>query len=301
MISNREDLSALAIFVAVATHRSFRRAAVELGVSASALSHAVRDLEARLGQRLLHRTTRRVGPTEAGERLLRRLRPTFRDISTALSELDLGPDAPVQRLRLNASPQAADLVLAPLLARVTNENPQLQLEIVTETSPSDIIAGGFDAGLRFGERVTPDLTAIPFGPRQRWAIVGAPDYLAAHPAPQTPRELRQHVCIRYRLASGVIYRWEFEKGGEALDVDVDGTLTLGDQDLMLRAARDGAGLACVFEGKAAPFVASGKLIRILADWCPDRAGFHLYYPTRHGLSPALLALIAAAQREWPPG
>lgn len=301
MISNREDLSALAIFVAVATHRSFRRAAGELGVSASALSHAVRDLEARLGQRLLDRTTRRVGPTEAGERLLRRLRPTFRDISTALSELDLSPDAPVHRLRLNASPQAADLVLAPLLARVTRDNPQLQLDVITETSPGDIIAGGFDAGIRFGERVTPDLTAVAFGPRQRWAIVGSPDYLDAHPAPQTPRDLRRHVGIRYRLASGVIYRWEFAKGGETLDVDVDGRLTLGDQDLMLRAACDGAGLACVFEGKAAPFVESGKLRRVLADWCPERAGFYLYYPTRHGVAPALQALIAAALREWPPG
>jgi DNA-binding transcriptional LysR family regulator len=299
MISNREDLSALAIFVAVATHRSFRRAAGELGVSASALSHAMRDLEARLGQRLLHRTTRRVGPTEAGERLLRRLRPTFRDISTALSELDLSADALVQRLRLSASPQAADLVLAPLLASTAQENPQLHLEIVTQTSPTEIIAGGFDAGIRLGERVTPDLTAIPFGPRQRWAVVASPQYLAAHPAPLTPRELRQHICIRYRLTSGVIFRWPFEKGGEALDVDVDGKLTLSDQDLMLRAAVDGAGLACVFEAKAAPHVAAGRLVRVLEDWCPERAGFYLYHPRRHGVSPALQALIAAAQRVWP--
>lgn len=300
MISNREDLSALAIFVAVATHRSFRRAAGELGVSASALSHAMRDLEARLGQRLLHRTTRQVGPTEAGERLLHRLRPTFRDISTALSELDLGADAPVQRLRLSASPQAADLVLAPLLASVVRENPQLQLEIVTQTTQAEMIAGGFDAGIRLGERVTPDLTAIPFGPRQCWAIVASPGYLATHAAPQTPRELRQHTCIRYRLASGVNFRWPFEKDGEALDVDVDGPLTLADQDLMLRAAMDGAGLACVFEAKAAPHVAAGRLVRVLEDWCPERPGFYLYYPTRHGVSPALRTLIAAARRVWPP-
>ncbi len=259
----------------------------------------MRDLEARLGQRLLHRTTRRVGPTEAGERLLRRLRPTFRDISTALSELDLGPDAPIHRLRLNAAPQAADLVLAPLLAVMVRENPLLRLEIVTETNPTNIVAGGFDAGIRFGERVTPELTAIPFGPRQRWAVVGAPAYLAAHPAPRTPRELRQHICIRYRLASGVIRGWEFEKGGEALDVDVPGPLTLTDQDLMLQAARDGAGLACVFEAKAAPDLASGRLTRVLSEWCPEQPGFYLYYPTRHGVSPALQALIAAAQRLWP--
>lgn len=299
MISNREDLSALAIFVTVATHRSFRRAAGELGVSASALSHALRDLETRLGQRLLHRTTRRVGPTEAGERLLRRLRPTFRDISTALSELDLGASAPTQRLRLNASPEAAEMVLAPLLTSVLQENPQLQLDIATQTSPAEIVAGGFDAGIRLGERVTPDLTAIPFGPRQRWAVIASPEYLAAHPAPLTPRELRQHSCIRHRLASGVIFRWEFEKGGEALDVDVDGKLTLTDQDLMLRAAADGAGLACVFEAKAAPLLATGRLVRVLDDWCPERPGFYLYYPTRHGVSPALQALIAAAQRVWP--
>ncbi len=299
MISNREDLSALAIFVAVATHRSFRRAAGELGVSASALSHAMRDLEARLGQRLLHRTTRRVGPTQAGERLLHRLRPTFRDISTALSELDLGADAPVQRLRLSASPQAADLVLAPILAAMVQENPRLHLEIGAQASSTEIIASGFDAAIRLGERVTPDLTAIPFGPRLRWAVVASPEYLAAHPAPRTPRELRQHVCIRYRLASGVIFRWAFEKGGEALDVDVDGKLTLTDQDLMLRAAADGAGLACVFEAKAAPHVAAGRLVRVLDDWCPERAGFYLYYPTRHGVSPALRALIAVARRVWP--
>lgn len=299
MISNREDLSALAIFVAVATHRSFRAAAAELGVSASAVSHAMRDLEARLGQQLLHRTTRRVGPTPAGERLLQRLRPTFRDISKALSELDLGPDAPIHRARLNATPQAADLVLAPLLARLARENRQLRLEIVTQGDPTDIVAGGFDAGLRLGERVSPDLTAIPFGPRQRWAVVASPAYLTEHLVPKTPRELRQHACIRYRLGNGVMLRWLFEKDGQTIAADVDGPLTLGDQDLMLRAARDGAGLAYVLEGKAADDIAAGRLTRVLADWCPSLAGFHLYFPTAHGLSPALRALIDAARREWP--
>jgi DNA-binding transcriptional LysR family regulator len=296
MQSNREDLSALAIFVAVAGHRSFRRAAAELGVSPSALSHAVRDLETRLGRRLLDRTTRRVRPTEAGERLLRRLRPTFQDISAALSELDVAPAAPTQRLRINATPQAAELVLAPLLAAVLRDNPALRLDVVTEEKPTDILAGGFDAGLRYGERHLPNLTGLAIGPRQRWAVVAAPDYFMRHPAPVLPRDLRDHACIRYRLGSGLMLRWEFLKNGELKEVDVDGPLTLGDQDLMLRAAADGLGLAYVFEAKALQLIAAGQLVRVLEDWCPERSGFFLYYPTQPGLSPALRLLIDAAAR-----
>lgn len=295
----RIDFPGLSAFVAVATHRSFRRAAAELGVSPSAVSHLLRDLEERLGVRLLNRTTRSVAPSDAGTRLLHRLQPMFRDLNDALEEVNEFRDVPAGTLRLNAAHQAARMVLAPIMARFVRTYPQMRLEIVNDDDLVDIVAGGFDAGLRFGESLQQDMIAVRFGPRQRWAIVAAPATLEGREPPRTPHELKDHDCIRYRFHSGTFFRWEFEKDGEALEVEVDGPLTLGDQELMLRAAADGAGLACVFEAVAAPALAAGRVVRLLEDWCPDFPGFFLYYPSRRQLPQGLRAFIDMAREEWP--
>lgn len=295
----RIDFPGLSAFVAVATHRSFRKAASELGVSPSAVSHLLRDLEERLGVRLLNRTTRSVAPSDAGAKLLQRLQPMFRDLNDALEEVNEFRDAPAGTLRLNAAHQAARMVLAPVMARFIRTYPQMRLEIVNDDDLVDIVAGGFDAGLRFGESLQQDMIAVRFGPRQRWAIVAAPSYLDGRDPPLTPHELKRHDCIRYRFHSGAFFHWEFEKDGEALEVEVDGPLTLGDQELMLRAAADGAGLACVFETVAAPALAAGRVVRLLKDWCPDFPGFFLYYPSRRQLPQGLRAFIDMAREEWP--
>ena len=243
----RAAVSDLSAFVAVATHRSFSRAAAELGLSPSALSHTVRSLEERLDLRLLNRTTRSVAPTEAGERLLERLRPALRDIDDALEDANAFRDKPAGRLRLNVPRSAALLLLAPVMTRFIKAYPQMRLEITAEDRLVDIVASGYDAGVRFGESIERDMVAVRIGPDLRMAVVGSPAYFRRHPKPVKPRDLRGPACIRFRLPSGTIYRWEFEKKGEVLEVEVDGPLTLSDQQVMLQAALDGAGLAIVLE------------------------------------------------------
>jgi DNA-binding transcriptional LysR family regulator len=294
---SRAELTDLAAFVTVATHRSFRRAATELGVSSSALSHRLRGLEERLGLRLLHRTTRSVAPTEAGERLLERLRPALRDIADAIEDANLFRDKPAGRLRLNVPRSAAILLLAPVMTRFVRDYPKMQLEIATEDRFVDIVAGGYDAGVRFGESVEPDMVAVRISADQRLAVVGAPAYVAAHPLPLTPHELRDHACVRFRLPSGGYYRWEFEKDGKTLEVEVDGPLALGDQEMMLRAALDGAGLAMVLEGHARRHLQEGSLVRALADWCQPFPGYFLYYPSRRHVPAGLRAFIDMMRRE----
>ncbi|WP_267549630.1 LysR family transcriptional regulator [Rhizobium rhizogenes] len=281
----------LAIFLVIAQHRSFRKAAVELGVTASALSHSLRAIEERLDVRLVNRTTRGVGLTEAGERLFDRIRPAFLDIDDALDDLDKFRSQPFGKLRINAPRPAARMVLLPIVSRFLKAYPAVEIEIVVDDALVDTVTGGFDAGIRFGERIAADMIAVPIGPRQRTAIVGSPDYFQRFPKPVTPHELKDHSCIRYRFASGTYYRWEFERGGIELEIEVQGPLTLGDLDIMLDAAVNGSGLAFVFEDYALPALEDGRLIRVLEDWCPYYPGFFLYYPSRRQLPTALRAFV----------
>ena len=293
----RAAVSDLSAFVAVATHRSFSRAAAELGLSPSALSHTVRSLEERLDLRLLNRTTRSVAPTEAGERLLERLRPALRDIDDALEDANAFRAKPAGRLRLNVPRSAALLLLAPVMTRFITAYPQMRLEITTEDRLVDIVASGYDAGVRFGESVERDMVAVRIGPDLRMAVVGSPAYFRRHPKPVKPRDLHGHACIRFRLPSGAIYRWEFEKKGEVLEVEVDGPLTLSDQQVMLQAALDGAGLAIVLESHARPHLKARQLVRVLADWCPPFPGYFLYYPSRRQVPAGLRAFIDMMRQE----
>src|SRR6201991_5218901 len=242
----RIDPSDLATFLAIARHRSFRAAATELGVSPSALSHALRNIEARLDLRLVNRTTRSVALTEAGERLFARISPAFRDIDDALEDLNLFRGKPAGTLRFTAARQSTQLVLLPTVTRFLKEYPDVNVEIVVNDALIDMVAAGFDAGVRFGETIAADMIAVPIGPRHRFAVVGSPGYFKQHKPPVTPHDLKSLPCIRYRFNSGAVYHWEFERGGVDIAVDVGGPLTINDQDLMLDAARDGTGLAYLF-------------------------------------------------------
>lgn len=287
----RIDPSDLATFLAIARHRSFRAAATELGVSASALSHALRNIEERLDVRLINRTTRSVALTEAGERLFARIIPAFRDIDDALEDLNNFRGKPAGTLRFSAARQSAQLVLLPIVTRFLKNYPDIGVEIMINDALIDMVSAGFDAGVRFGETIAADMIAIPIGPRHRFAVVGSPGYFKARKPPVTPHDLKGMPCIRYRFTSGVVYRWEFERGGIEVDIDVEGSLTLNDQDLMVDAALDGTGLAYVFEAQVEALIAKKKLARVLADWCPAYPGFFLYYPSRRQLPAALRAFV----------
>ncbi|MDE1148236.1 MAG: LysR family transcriptional regulator [Azospirillaceae bacterium] len=291
----RIDPADLAVFLAIATHRSFRKAAMELGVTPSALSHALRAIEERLDLRLVNRTTRSVGLTEAGERLYARIRPAFLDIHDAIEDLNSLRGAPAGTLRLNAPQAAARLVLLPIVTRFLAAYPDVRVDLVADDTLVDVVSGGFDAGVRFGESIAADMIAVPIGPRQRFAVVGTPDYFQRHPVPATPHDLRGLPCVRFRFLSGALYRWEFERGGEAVEVEVDGPLTLSDHDLMVDAALAGTGLAYVFDVRVVPLLAEGRLVRVLADWCPYYPGFFLYYPSRRQLPAVLRAFIDFAR------
>ncbi|MDB5566792.1 MAG: transcriptional regulator [Tardiphaga sp.] len=285
----------LATFLAIARHRSFRNAAIELGVSASALSHALRGIEERLDLRLVNRTTRSVALTEAGQLLFARISPAFQDIDDALEDLNHFRGKPAGTLRFNAARQSAQLVLLPVVTRFLRAFPDVSVEIVIDDALVDMVSAGFDAGVRFGETIAADMIAIPIGPRHRFAVVGSPGYFKQHKPPITPHDLKGLPCIRYRFSSGTMYRWEFERGGIEVDIDVAGPLTLNDQDLMVDAALDGAGLAYVFEAQVEELIAKRKLTRVLADWCPAYPGFFLYYPSRRQLPAALRAFVDFAK------
>ncbi len=287
----RIDPSDLATFLAIARHRSFRAAATELGVSASALSHALRNIEERLDLRLINRTTRSVALTEAGQRLFARISPAFRDIDDALEDLNNFRGKPAGTLRFSAARQSAQLVLLPIVTRFLKSFPDVSVELMINDALIDMVSAGFDAGVRFGETIAADMIAIPIGPRHRFAVVGSPQYFKTQKPPVTPHDLKGMPCIRYRFTSGALYRWEFERGGIEVDIDVEGPLTLNDQDLMVDAALDGAGLAYVFEAQAEALIAKKKLVRVLADWCPAYPGFFLYYPSRRQLPAALRAFV----------
>lgn len=293
----RENYNDLLAFLAVARERSFTRAAAQLGVSPSALSHTIRALEARLGLRLLTRTTRNVAPTEAGERLSRELTPNFEDIDAALANLSELRDKPSGTLRITTGEHAASTILWPVLRKLLPDYPDIHVEVISDSSLTDIVAERFDAGIRLGEQVARDMIAVPIGPPMRMAVVGSPGYLTSRPPVKTPRDLTGHDCINIRfLTHGGLYAWEFEKKGHALNVRVDGRLTFNSTRHILAATLDGFGLACVPEDMVETDIADGKLQRLLADWCPPFPGYHLYYPSRRQSSPAFSLLVKALRK-----
>ena len=285
---NLRDLSA---FLVVARTRNFRRAAVELQVSVSSLSQRLRDLEDRLGVRLLHRTTRSVALTEAGELLRTKVTPAMGDVDAALQQVRGFGSAASGRLRINAPAPAVDLVLAPMVTPFLQRYPDIQLEIVAETSLIDIVAEGFDAGIRYGEHLAQDMIAISLGPPERYAVVASPQYIAQHGCPAMPQDLLQHCCIRTRFASGALLEWEFEKDGREVRVAPEPVLIANYSRLGIEAAEGGLGFFMTFEGYIRDAVATGRLVSVLEDWLPPFPGPFLYYPSRRQPPPALAAFI----------
>jgi DNA-binding transcriptional LysR family regulator len=286
----------LAVFVAVARHRSFRKAANELGVTPSALSHALRALEETLDVRLLNRSTRSVAPTEAGQRLLARVSPAFRDIEDALEDLNAFRGSPNGNLRINAARASTEIILLPLVTRFLDAYPGVNVEIVVNNALVDMVSEGFDAGVRFGNVIAQDMIAVPLGGAQRSAYVASPEFFQRHPKPRIPRELNGLPCIRLRFESGRYYEWEFERDGVEVSVQANGHLTLGEQDLAIQAALDGAGIAFAFEAQVKDLVEQGRLVRVLDDWCPYYPGFYLYYSSRRQLPATLRAFVDFSQR-----
>ena len=288
----RDELSVLSAFLAIAEERSFTRAATRLGVSPSALSHAIRGLEERLGVRLLARTTRSVAPTEAGEQFIARLGPALADVRGAWEQVAGLRGKPAGRVRLVTSRTAVRMVLAPKLARFARDYPDIVLDLTTtEESRLDLVGSGFDAGIHLGEFIERDMIAVRVSKDQRAAIVGAPGYFASHPKPESPRDLPGHRCINFRHGSSGVYHWEFDKGRKSLAVAVSGPLIVDDVEVLTQAALDGIGLAFLLEEHVAAHLARGALVRVLEDWCPPFAGYFLYYPSRRQQPPALSALI----------
>ena len=290
----RNELNDLLAFEAVARARSFTRAAAQLGMSPSAISHAMRGLEARLGVRLLARTTRSVAPTPEGELLLNALRPALDGIARGLETLASNRDILSGQLRLTTFATAAEAVLAPALPAFLLAHPNVSLEVSLDAGLTDIVAGGFDAGIRFGDQVAKDMVAVRVGPDLRTVVVGTPGYFTTHPRPESPADLEHHACLGYRLAtSGGLLPWEFEKDGQAVKVRTRGPLVVNDGDLIASAVRAGVGLGYMLEHSVAADIAAGRLVQVLDDWCPSFPGFHLYHPSRRQTPPALKALIAA--------
>ncbi|MBR0755867.1 LysR family transcriptional regulator [Bradyrhizobium jicamae] len=286
------DLRDLDAFVAVARTRNFRRAAVEQGVSVSSLSQRLRDMEERLGVRLMNRTTRSVALTEAGELLLARVGPAMADVAGALDQVRGLRDVPSGRLRINAPPPAIDLVLAPMIAPFLAKHPQIDLEIVADSAFVDIVAQGFDAGVRYGEHLAQDMIAVSLGAPQRYAVVASSAYVAKHGRPKHPKELLDYPCIRTRFGSGAMLDWEFEKNGRVVKVSPPAKLVATYLGLALRAVHDSVGYWLTFEGYVRYGLKSGALVSVLDDWLPPFPGPFLYYPSRRQPPPALAAFVA---------
>jgi DNA-binding transcriptional LysR family regulator len=289
------DLPALSIFAAVCAAGGFRGAARTLGLSVSVVSHAVNGLEQRIGVRLLARSTRSVAPTEAGAGLLAQLAPALAAIGEAVEAASASQSHIAGTIRLSVPRAAAALVLVPLAVRFMQAFPAVSVEILVEDGFTDIVAAGFDAGVRFDESLQPDMVAFPIGAAQRGAIVAAPAYLARHPAPRTPAELGAHACIQRRFAGGSLYKWELAQGDELQEVAVSGPLVLNDDALAAQAAVGGAGLAYVFEAQVADELADGRLVAVMEDWWPRFPGFFLYYPSRKLMRPCLRAFMDFAR------
>ncbi len=289
----RGNLDDLLAFVAVARERSFTNAAAKLGVSQSALSHTIRELEERVGVRLLTRTTRSVSATEAGERLLQTAGPRFDEIDAELAAIKELREKPAGTIRITATEYAADAILLPNLAKLLRVYPDIKVEIIIDYGLTDIVAQRYDAGVRSGEQVAKDMIAVRIAPDMRMAVVGAPSYFKGRPEPKKPQDLIDHNCITLRLPHGGLYAWEFEKGGRELRVRVEGQLTYNTTAQMLNAAIAGLGLAYVPEGLAQPHLAKRRLKRILEDWYLPYSGYHLWYPSRRQSSAAFALLVDA--------
>lgn len=290
----KENFSELQLFLVVARERSFTKAAAKLGVSQSAISHAMKALEERLNIRLLTRTTRSVAPTEVGERLIACLEPRLADLEHELETLIQLNGTATGNIRLSSGEHAARSLIWPKLKPFLRQYPQINVELVVDNGFVDIVEGRFDAGIRLGESVDKDMVAVRIGPDMRMAVVGAPDYFAANGTPQTPHDLQHHNCINMRLPTvGNLYHWEFEKEGKPLRVRVEGQLTFNLLSERIDAVLSGFGIACVPEDVIAPYVKSGELIQILQTWCPTFPGYYLYYPSRRQHPPAFALLIDA--------
>ena len=291
---SRGSLDDLAAFACVARLRSFRRAAAALDTSTSNLSHTIKRLETRLGLRLLHRNSRSVAASEAGEALLATLGPALQSIDGALDALQRGRGSVSGTLRLTATRQAYDMVVRPALPAFAAAHPDATVEVLIEYGFRDIIADGFDAGIRLGEKLQQDVIGVKLGPDLRMAVVASPAYLARHGTPEHPRDLTRHRCINYRMvAAGTIYAWEFERDGQMLEVRPAGPLIFNEPALMLECALDGLGIAYVLEHEAAPHLDDDRLVRLLADWTPPFPGYFLYHPSRRQVRPILSAFLAA--------
>jgi DNA-binding transcriptional LysR family regulator len=287
----RNDFADLTAFVSVATHLSFRAAAAQLGVTPSSLSHTVRQLEERLGIRLLHRTTRSVSPTDAGLRLLERLRPAMDEVATALEDLKREQHRPSGRLRIHATHVAAMTVIAPIWNRFLSAYPEVEIELQVIQAPVDIVAKGFDAGIGGRYRAAADMIVVRVMGPTKIAVVGSPAYIAERGLPRTPDDLANHSCIQTRRADGGMFEWLFEREGEARSISVGGRVTVNSGDLAVRAAVDALGLAYVIEPAAESHLASGQLVRVLTDWSPAFQGLFLYYSSRRQVPAALRAFI----------
>jgi DNA-binding transcriptional LysR family regulator len=287
-----ENFNNLSAFVAVAKERSFTKAASKLGVSQSALSQTIKLLEAHLGLRLLTRSTRSVMPTEAGERLLRSLAPRFEEIEQEIAALSAMREKPAGTIRITAGEHPAITVLQPALRKLLPDYPDIHVEVIVDSGLSDIVAEGYDAGVRLGEQVAKDMIAVPIGPNMRMAVVGSPGYFEKHARPQSPQDLTHHNCINFRLPTyGGLFPWEFEKDGREVKVRVDGQLVFNNMTMRLQAALEGLGLAYIPEDQAAPYIKDRRLISVLNDWCEPFQGYHLYYTSRRHPSPAFSLLV----------
>lgn len=282
------ELNAVA---AISAHRSFRAAAIELGISPSALSHAIAGLEKRLGVRLINRTTRSVSLSEAGERFLARVSPALREIAGAMEDVNEFRDTPTGTLRINLKERAAHQILRPVVAKFLRRYPDMNVELALEGRTIDIVAEGFDAGIRLAEAVPQDMVSVPCGPASRFIVVGAPDYFARASFPKSPSDLLKHECIRRRMPGGTLYRWEFEKRGEEIALDVPGRLTLDNDSLMVEAALEGLGLAFLSDFWVVKHLADGTLRAVLEDWTPPFPGLRLYYPRHRHMAAGLRAFV----------
>lgn len=293
----KDNFNDLLSFMVVARERSFTRAAAQLGVSQSALSHAMRKLEARLDVRLLTRTTRSVVPTQAGEQLFARLSPHLREIEQELTALRSARDKPAGAVRIVAGEHAMDAVLWPVLKRFMLQYPEINVEVTVDNGLTDIVDGRFDAGVRLGEQVAKDMIAVRIAPDMRMAVVGSADYLARFGVPQTPEQLADHRCINMRLPTrGGLYQWEFERDGCELRVRVEGQLTLNSLSQRIDAAENGLGLAYVPEASVLAALNDGRLVSVLEPWCPTFEGYHLYYPSRRQHTTAFRLLLDALRQ-----
>jgi DNA-binding transcriptional LysR family regulator len=285
------EFAEMTAFAAIAEQRSFAKAAAQLGLGKSTLSQNLRSLEERLGVRLLNRTTRSVSLTEAGARLLARVAPSLVELSAAVDEVANHRQSPTGLLRLVVQPPVATFLIEPILARFLGEYPGVQMDVAMVKMPADIVAEGFDAGIRFGEQIDRDMITMRVMGEKRFLVVASPDYVARHPKPKTPRDLRHHDCIRNRLPNGAIFGWDFEKNGKVLHVSVEGRLIVNEIELSLRAVRDGLGLAYLLYDYIAADLKAGRLVPLLEDWSPRLSGFFLYHSSRRQITGPLQALI----------